>query len=279
MVTWVRRRPGGTVKEDEHENAIRIASEGENAKKGIHRLSFAGNNFASRPPQQQPIRPAVSTARAGSADCSTATASGPRLPGAPNQCHRSGGTRLRVLCPARFDSNLGAIGASAAGSWRPGGLNCREQPFVTGGFGAVTEVGDEGGHGVSESSARGDTGRDTFAWRRGENMGSVPGSWLNRTGSSRRANPLLPLWGHSRAGGAAMPRAPTALDNRRKRGSRVAMTWREFQRTMEEREHAYYGDIIRRYPWPVVAIRAASPVAVPTMGAAASLCRRCRRVA
>jgi hypothetical protein len=56
------------------------------------------------------------------------------------------------------------------------------------------------------------------------------------------------------------------------------MVWRELRRAMEEREHTYYTDLIRRYPWPVVSIRAESPVAGPTMAAAASLCRRCRRV-
>ena len=56
------------------------------------------------------------------------------------------------------------------------------------------------------------------------------------------------------------------------------MNWRELQRTIEGREHAYYGDIIRRYPWPVAAIRAASPVTAPAIAAAKSLSGRCRRV-
>jgi hypothetical protein len=57
------------------------------------------------------------------------------------------------------------------------------------------------------------------------------------------------------------------------------MTWCGLRRAVEERERAYYASIILRYSWPVAAIRAASPVVVPTMGAAACLCRRCRRVA
>jgi hypothetical protein len=57
------------------------------------------------------------------------------------------------------------------------------------------------------------------------------------------------------------------------------MKWREWRRAVEEREHAYYADIIRRYPWPVAAIRAASPVAAPTVGGARLLAGRCRRVA
>src|SRR6516225_1144785 len=73
---------------------------------------------------------------------------------------------------------------------------------------------------------------------------------------------------HGRTGRAAMPGAPITLDNQRKRGIHVAMKWRELRRAMDEREHAYYADIIRRYPWPIAAIRAASPVVAPTLGAA-----------
>lgn len=56
------------------------------------------------------------------------------------------------------------------------------------------------------------------------------------------------------------------------------MKWRELQRAVEEREHRYYADIIRRYPWPIAAIRAASPAAAPAIEAATLLSRRCRRV-
>ena len=56
------------------------------------------------------------------------------------------------------------------------------------------------------------------------------------------------------------------------------MQWRDLRRVVEEREHAYYADVIRRYPWPVVAIRAASPVTAPTIEAAIQLSRRCHRV-
>jgi hypothetical protein len=56
------------------------------------------------------------------------------------------------------------------------------------------------------------------------------------------------------------------------------MKWRELRQPVEDRERVYYVDIIRRYPWPVSAIRAASPVVAPTMGAAALLSKRCRRV-
>jgi hypothetical protein len=45
------RRPELALKEDEHGSPIRIASEGENAKKDIRCLSFAGNNIASRAPR------------------------------------------------------------------------------------------------------------------------------------------------------------------------------------------------------------------------------------
>ena len=47
---------------------------------------------------------------------------------------------------------------------------------------------------------------------------------------------------------------------------------------MDVGEKAYY-DLIWRYPWPIAAIRAASPVAAPTVGAARLLAGRCRRVA
>ena len=46
---------------------------------------------------------------------------------------------------------------------------------------------------------------------------------------------------------------------------------------MEVREHAY-ADVIRRYPWSIAAIKAASPVVAPTVGAAMLLAGRCRRV-
>ena len=75
-----------------------------------------------------------------------------------------------------------------------------------------------------------------------------------------------------------MPRRPSTLHNRRKGGSRLAMQWRELRRAVEEHEHAYYAEIIRRHPWPVAAIRAASQVAAPTIGAATQLSRRCHRV-
>ena len=57
------------------------------------------------------------------------------------------------------------------------------------------------------------------------------------------------------------------------------MKWRELQRTMDVREQACYADVIRRYLWPIAAIRAASPVVAPTVGAARLLAGRCRRVA
>lgn len=52
----------------------------------------------------------------------------------------------------------------------------------------------------------------------------------------------------------------------------------ELRRAIEERERAYYADVIRRFPWPVAAIRAASPVASATIEAAMLLTRRCHRV-
>lgn len=56
------------------------------------------------------------------------------------------------------------------------------------------------------------------------------------------------------------------------------MKWRELRRAVEERERAYYTDIIRRFPWPVTAIRAASPVASARIDAAILLSRGCHRV-
>jgi hypothetical protein len=54
---------------------------------------------------------------------------------------------------------------------------------------------------------------------------------------------------------------------------------RQSRRAMEMREQLYYADLIRRHPWPIADIRAASPVAAPTVGAARLLAGRCRRVA
>jgi hypothetical protein len=44
------------------------------------------------------------------------------------------------------------------------------------------------------------------------------------------------------------------------------------------RERAYYQDIIRRYPWPVSAIRASSPAGAQSIETAILLSRRCERV-
>ena len=56
------------------------------------------------------------------------------------------------------------------------------------------------------------------------------------------------------------------------------MTEAELRRAIEERERAYYMEVIRQFPWPVAAIRAASPVASATIEAGLRLSRRCRRV-
>jgi hypothetical protein len=56
------------------------------------------------------------------------------------------------------------------------------------------------------------------------------------------------------------------------------MTWRELRQAVEERERAHYTEIIRRFPWPVAAIRAASPVGSATVEGARLLSRRCHRV-
>jgi hypothetical protein len=52
----------------------------------------------------------------------------------------------------------------------------------------------------------------------------------------------------------------------------------ELRLAIEDRERAYYADVIRQFPWPVAAIRAASPVASGTIEAAILLTRRCHRV-
>ena len=52
----------------------------------------------------------------------------------------------------------------------------------------------------------------------------------------------------------------------------------ELRRAVEERERAYYVGVIRQFPWPVAAIRAASPVAVGTIERAMLLSSRCYRV-
>jgi hypothetical protein len=51
----------------------------------------------------------------------------------------------------------------------------------------------------------------------------------------------------------------------------------ELRRAIEERERAHYLAIIRQFPWPVAAIRAASPVNSGTIEAAMLLSRRCYR--
>jgi hypothetical protein len=43
-------------------------------------------------------------------------------------------------------------------------------------------------------------------------------------------------------------------------------------------ERAYYGEIIRKYPWPVSAILASSPSTTRSIEAATLLSRRCERV-
>jgi hypothetical protein len=44
------------------------------------------------------------------------------------------------------------------------------------------------------------------------------------------------------------------------------------------RDRAYYQDIVRRYPWPVSAIRASSPASAHSIESAMRLSRRCERV-
>jgi hypothetical protein len=52
----------------------------------------------------------------------------------------------------------------------------------------------------------------------------------------------------------------------------------ELRRAVDERERAYYTEIIRQFPWPIAAIRAESPVARAKIEVAIRLSRRCHRV-
>jgi hypothetical protein len=52
----------------------------------------------------------------------------------------------------------------------------------------------------------------------------------------------------------------------------------ELRRTVDERERAYYTEIIRQFPWPIAAIRAESPVAGAKIEQAIRLSTRCHRV-
>jgi len=56
------------------------------------------------------------------------------------------------------------------------------------------------------------------------------------------------------------------------------MKWRELRQAVEERQQAHCTEIIRRFPWSVAAIRAASPVGSATIEGVRLLPRRCHRL-